>query len=253
MPVILIHATALFAAAISPASQEPDRIGLARAEIEQWVETRRIISAEQRDWELGRQVLNDRIGMVQREIDALRARIREAEASIAEAERKRAELDAENQRLTDAASALDGAVAALESRTRELLPQLPEPIRERVRPLSQALPADAAGTTVPLARRYQNVVGILNAVNKFQREIAVTSEVRELGDGTRAEVTVFYLGIGRAYYASADGRYAGVGSGSAEGWTWQPADEAAAAIVRALAILKNEATAAFVRLPLRIE
>lgn len=253
MHAILFHAATLLAAAFSPAPQEPDRIGLARAEIEQWVETRRIISAEQRDWELGRQVLNDRIAMVQREIDALRVRIGEADASIGEADKKRAELDAENQRLQDASSALDGTVAGLEARTRELLPQLPEPIRERVRPLSQALPVDPANTALPLARRYQNVVGILNAVNKFQREIAVTSEVRELGDGTRAEVTVFYLGIGRAFYASADGRYAGVGSGGAEGWAWQPADEAAAAVVRAIAILKNEATAAFVRLPLRIE
>lgn len=245
--------TLLLSALAMLAPQEPDRIGAARAELEQWAETRRLISAEQRDWELGRQVLNDRIEIVQREIDALRVRISSAGESIAEADRKRAELAAQNERLKEASSALDGSAARLETRTRELLPHLPDPIRERVKPLSQALPEDPGGTGLPLAKRFQNVVGILNAVNKFQRELAVTSEVRTLGNGTRAEVTVFYLGIGHAFYASADGRAAGVGSPSAEGWTWLPADEAAAEIARAIAILKNEATAAFVRLPLRVE
>jgi len=247
MHALILHALTLLAA------PQQDPVALVRAELEQWVETRRIISAELRDWDLGRQVLNDRMDVVRREIGALRARVSEAGASIAEADKKRAELAAANERLKESSASLDGAIARLEGRTRELLPQLPEPIRERVRPLSQALPADPAATTIPLARRFQNVVGILNAVNKFQREIAVTSEVRTLSDGTRAEVTVFYLGLGHAYYASADGRAAGAGTVTAEGWTWASADEAASAIARAIAILKNEASAAFIRLPLRIE
>jgi len=260
MKAILIQAAALLAvasalapAALASARQEPDQVSVARTELEKWVETRRIISAERRDWELGRQVLNDRIELVQREIDALRARIGEAGNSIAEAERKRSELDTENEGFKQASSALDGAAATLESRTRELLPNLPEPLRELVHPLSQSLPENPEATALPLAKRFQNVVGILNAVNKFQRQLAVTSEVRTLRDGSRAEVTVFYLGIGHAFYASADGKAAGVGSASAAGWLWTPADEAAAEITRAIAILKNEATAAFVRLPMRIE
>jgi FtsZ-binding cell division protein ZapB len=251
MLTVFMTATALLTAASAP--QEPDRISAARSELEQWVETQRIISAEQRDWELGRQVLNDRIEIVQREIEALRLRIREAGDSIAAADAKRAELVAENEKLKEASSALDGTIIALEGRTRELLPQLPDPIRERIKPLSQSIPAEAQETKLPLAERFQNVVGILNAVNKFQREISLTSEVRELGDGTRAEVTVAYLGIGRAFYASADGRSAGTGAGTADGWAWQSIDEAAAEVARFIAILKNEATAAFVRMPIRIE
>ena len=43
-------------------------------------------------------MLNDRIELVQREIESLRAKIGDAEGSIAEADKKRAELVGENER-----------------------------------------------------------------------------------------------------------------------------------------------------------
>ena len=104
-----------------------------------------------------------------------------------------------------------------------------------------------------LSERFQNVLGILNEVNKFNREIAVTSEVRTLADGTSAEVTALYVGIGQGYYVSADGKVAGVGSAAPEGWVWTPANDAAARVAKAIAILKNEQPASFVPLPVRVE
>ncbi|HVS10057.1 MAG TPA: DUF3450 family protein [Planctomycetota bacterium] len=224
-----------------------------RATLAKWVEVRRILSKEKRDWALGREILNERIGVVSREIEALRAKIAEAEASIAEADEKRAGLLEENERFRAASSALGGEVVALEARTTALLPRLPDPIRERVKPLSQRLPAAEGETKLSLAQRFENVVGILNEVNKFNREITVTSEVRTLGDGTAAEVAALYVGIGQAYYASPNGLAAGVGTASADGWVWSPANDAAGEIARAIAITRNEQVADFVRLPVRID
>lgn len=224
-----------------------------RATLEKWVEVRRVLSKEKRDWALGREILDERIGVVSREIEGLRGKIGEVQGSIAQADKKRADLERENERLKAASSVLDGQVAALEARTRELLPRLPEPICERVKPLSQRLPSDGVETNLSLAQRFENVVGILNEVTKFNREIALTSEVRTLGDGARAEVTALYVGIGQAYYASANGLAAGVGRAEGEAWTWTPANDAAAEIARAIAILKNEQVADFVRLPVRID
>jgi hypothetical protein len=77
--------------------------------------------------------------------------------------------------------------------------------------------------------------------------------VRKLADGTTAEVTALYVGIGQAYYVSGNKKAAGVGTASDEGWVWTPKNEAAREIARAISILKNEEAADFVPLPIVIK
>ncbi|MBN1256989.1 MAG: DUF3450 family protein [Planctomycetes bacterium] len=221
--------------------------------MEKWVETRRIISKEKQDWEVGKEILNERIELVQREIDSLREKFEKAEESIAEADKKRAELNDENENLKESATSLETMVTALERQTRLLLKKLPDPICERVKPLSQRIPDKPEETKLSLSERFQNVIGILNEVNKFNREITVTSEVRTLTDGSSAEVTALYIGIGQGYYVSGNSKVAGVGSASEEGWSWTEANAAAPQIAEAIAILKNEKVAAYVKLPVEIK
>ncbi len=225
----------------------------ARATLEKWVETRRVISQEQRDWATGRELLNERIALVRREIESMRGKVQEAQGSITEADKKRAELVDENEQLKTRSVQFSQTVITLEQRTKELLRKLPDPIRDRVKPLSQRLPEDSAASKLSLSVRFQNVVGILNEVNKFNREISVTSEVRTLPDGTSAEVTALYIGISQGYYVSGNGKVAGIGQASDEGWVWKTANDAAPQIAQAIAILKNESIAAFVKLPLEIK
>lgn len=229
-----------------------DGIDHVRATLEKWVEVRRVISKEKQDWTLGREMLNERIELVQREIASLREKIGQAQDSISDADKKRAELVAQNETLKTAAETLGGIVGRLEVRTAALIQRLPDPIRERIKPLSQRLPEDPNRTSLSLSQRFQNVVGILNEANKFNREITVTSEVRTLADGSAAEVTAMYVGLGQAYYSGANGTVAGVGRPSETGWTWEPASDAAAGIGDAIAILKNEKGAIFVPLPVKV-
>lgn len=224
-----------------------------RETLEKWVQTRHLISQEKQDWALGREMLEERIDLVQREIASLREKIAQAEASISEADEKRAELLEENEALKRSAQALQDVVAGLEGRTSVLIPRLPDPIRERIRPLSQRLPKEGDEKKQSLGKRFENVIGILNEVNKFNHEIAVTSEVRNLPDGTTAEVTAMYLGLGQAYYTGANGTVAGIGRPAADGWTWEQANEVAQPIADAVAILKNEKVAAFVPLPVNVD
>jgi FtsZ-binding cell division protein ZapB len=223
-----------------------------RAGLEKWVETRKVISQEQRDWKLGQEMLNERVDLVQREIDALKAKIGEAQQSISDADKKRAGLITDNDKLKEAAAGLAESMVALEIRTRTLLKNLPDPIRERVKPLSQRLPENTGDTKLSFSERFQNIVGILNEVNKFNREITMTSEVRTLPDGSSAEVTALYVGVGQAYYTSADGKHAGTGTSSTNGWVWTPDNRIAPQVAESIAILKNEQVAAFVQLPVEI-
>jgi hypothetical protein len=252
-PLLLATAVCLAAFGAVSSGQDEDEVDSTRAALEKWVETRSIISKEKRDWALGREMLNERIELVKHEIETLRTRIDDAEKSIAEADKKRAGLIEENEKLKEASTALESTAAAVELRTRELLKRLPDPIRNRVKPLSQRIPEKPGESKLSLAERFQNVVGILNEVNKFNGEISVASEVRALRNGTTAEVTALYVGIGQAYYVGANDTVAGVGTATAEGWTWTPANESAAEIARAVAILKNEEVAGFVQLPIWIE
>jgi hypothetical protein len=77
--------------------------------------------------------------------------------------------------------------------------------------------------------------------------------VRTLPDGTSAEVTALYLGIGQAFYSGANGKIAGIGTASDQGWVWKQADESAAEIARIIAILNNESVASFVQVPVEIQ
>jgi len=261
-----LAACALLAAALlpgfAPRAQDDGAVDLdaskaaiddARTALEEWGLTRRLISQEKRDWTLGREVLRDRIEVMRAEIEAFTARIEEAEANIAETDEQRAELFAENESLKASSAALGETVRSLEARTRALLARLPEPIREKVKPLSQRFPEPDAETKLSLGERFQNIVGVLNEVNKFHREITVASEVRALPDGSSVEVTSLYLGVSQGYYANSSGTLAGVGTATATGWVWRPANEAAEQIRRAIAIVNSEQAAAFVPLPMQID
>lgn len=225
-----------------------------RTALEKYVETERLISREKRDLELSREMLEERIELVRREIESLKGKISDAESNIAEADKKREELVQENEKLKESSAALGGVLESLERGILGVLPRLPEPARERVKPLTQRLPkADDQESALSLSERFQNVVGIMNELDRFAGEITVASEVRELEGGASAEVTALYLGTGQAFYVGSGESVAGIGTSSEDGWAWSPRNEAAGEISRAIGILNNEEVASFVRLPVSLD
>ncbi|MBK8979358.1 MAG: DUF3450 family protein [Planctomycetes bacterium] len=250
--LLLIGPSALLLAAF--VVQDPDQGpgGELRALLDKWVETQRIISQEKRDWALGKELMRTRIDAVQREIATLRERIAADEAEIAKIDAAEAELFTENARLQEASAAMVDVVGQLEARTQRLLARLPEPIVDKVRTFSQRLPADPANTDVRCGERFAAVVAILNEIDKFDQTVTLLPEQHELSDGRTVEAATIYVGLGQAYFATADGRFGGIGSAGTEGYVWQSADEAAKDISRAIGILENREPAAFVRLPVRI-
>jgi hypothetical protein len=242
--MLLSPLTALAPVLALPAQTPTDATANVRVTIEKYVEAQALLSKEQKDWAAGKDALQTRMDVIRREIESLQKRIGEADASIAEADKKRAELLADQ---------LLATVVALETRTQALLLRLPEPLRERVKPLTQRLPAAGEATKQSIAERWQNVIGILNEVNKWNGEITVTSELRALPDGSSVEVAVVYAGIGQGWYAASNGKVAGIGTAVATGWQWQPANELAPAVLKAIKVIKNEEPAAFVPLPVRIQ
>ncbi|MEZ5963577.1 MAG: DUF3450 family protein [Planctomycetota bacterium] len=230
------------------------KLELARANLEKWVETRKLISKERADWTVGRSVLTERIEMVKREIEIARGKIADADKSLVVSDKSKGELSQQKAALDQAATVLRNTVRTLEERTLLLLPRLPAPLQEKVKNYSQRIQTDVAeAEKSQLSDRFANVASVLNEVNKWNREVTVTSEVRALPNGTNALARVMYVGIGQAYFATQDGKVAGVGTVGTEGWVWTPTEEHAADIAKAIAVHQNEQPAAFVGVPLKIQ
>lgn len=230
-----------------------EQLESARATLAQWVETQQIISEEKEDWQVAKEILEQRIELVGDEIASLEEKIALARESMAEANVQQRDLSASKSDLTAGTDVLGELIVTLEERTVDLLGRLPQPIADKVEPLSERIPDDPEKTNKSLSERFQNVVGILNAVNKFNLDVTLANEIRVLPDGTKAEVQTLYLGIGQAYYVSASGGLAGVGRSSADGWEWAPANDLADDIARAIAILENEQVPGYVPLPVEIQ
>ena len=143
-------------------------------------------------------------------------------------------------------------IGELEGELHRLVPRLPEPLRERIQPLYGRMPSDHAHTQVTIAERFQNVVGILNEINKFNGEITMVSEVRTLANGKPAQVRTVYIGLAQAYFVSVQGE-AGIGRPGANGWQWIAAKEIAPQIAEVVEILQNKAKPRFIPLPVQVQ
>lgn len=224
----------------------------ARATVAKWVETQQLIFKEKRDWQQGRELLQARIEMIQAEIASLEDKIKAAGDTATDTDTKKAELIAQNEMLKQVGAALAADLAGLENDVRALHKVLPEAIQAKLHPLYQRIPEDPNNTKASLAERYQNVLGILNEITKFNSEITLVSEVRTLADGRPAEVKTVYVGLGQAYFLSAKGE-AGIGRPTPSGWQWESAKEIAPRVLAVIEILQNKSHPAFVPLPVKLQ
>lgn len=253
-PASLDMAQAMDDNAAPQTGEQVDRtIGETKDRLAKWVEAKRALSKEQADWLVAEDMLKGRIAMMEREVAAMGARIAEVEVGVSDADREREALVATRDALASESEAVVARLSELEQRTRAIVARLPDPIRAKIGVLAARIPADSGGSSLSPAVRFQNVIGVLNEINKFNREITVVSEVRVLEDGRSAEVTAIYLGLGQGFYVNGAGTVAGIGTATPTQWRWIPRNEAAQQIQSFLSILKNERPAAFVSVPAEVE
>lgn len=231
---------------------ETTGLDAARLALGKWVETQQIIAKEKREWQQGKEILSARVELVNNEIHALEEKLKRTAGQTTDVDQQKQELVSQNETLKSVAGELGSAVAGLETQVRQLFKILPEPIQQKLGPLYDRIPADPAHTKVSLAERFQNVLGILNEVNKLNGEITLVSETRTLANGKPAEVKTIYVGLGQAYFLSAQGE-AGIGRPTAEGWQWQAANNLANDLMQVIEILQNKAHPKFVSLPVKIQ
>lgn len=236
-----------------------------RALLEKLNETRRAIEAAKKSWSEDRALVEGRIEVLTGQVEDLREQISTERASGSDLERQYMELEAKKAAMEDATLVLSKRAPGLESKLEALLPKLPPPLAGNLalQTLASVLfPEDTKGeegTEEPakaaehsLGERYAAILTILQAVQKFDQEVTLGTDVLALGDGRSAEVRTLYLGIGRAYYLGLGGDTAGFGVATADGWRWRADVELAAVVAQAIEIREGKPPV-FVRVPARVE
>jgi hypothetical protein len=228
---------------------------LARETLSKYYESQKLLSKEKTDWKLGKEILTDRIGMMKSELDAIKQKTIEEEGKITDADKQRDELVQQNDALKEVGKLQEERVVDLEKRMISLVKRLPGPLESKLRPLIGQIPQGDVETKQSLSQRYATVMGIMNEVNKFNMDIVLATERRDLGEGLEAEVETLYFGLGHAYYAGSGetAKHAGFGYPSPTGYVWTAAPDAAGDIARAIGMQKNEQVPGFIGLPITIK
>jgi hypothetical protein len=253
---VLASCVALGASAIEsqPSSQAPSpaTIDEAKSIVAKWVATQDLIFKERKAWQQEKDLLESRIELIEKETSDLEEKVAESRKVRAEQNAKRGEASGNERRASGLSSDLTERVAGFEQTIRRIHRLLPDPAKEKVDALYRRIPADSEHTNVSVAERFQNVLGILNEVNKLNTEVTLATEVRPLSDGKPSEVKTVYLGLAQAYFISARGE-AGIGRPGADGWVWEPANELSKDINVVIQVLQNQTKPTFVPLPVTIQ
>ncbi|MBE0540606.1 MAG: DUF3450 family protein [Verrucomicrobia bacterium] len=249
----IVFLSLAFLAFAGDAAEDSSSVARARTTLEQWVQTRQLISRTRSDWQADKETLAQTTQLYERELRNIAEQMGRVSTNNAQVDLERDQALRQQNELTTAAETVKLLVTGLESRVKALAPSFPPVLNEKLQPLLQRLPADSAATRASGLERLQNIVGILNEVDKFNAAITVVSEVQKNPSGAEVQVETLYLGLAQGYFVDKAGEYAGVGRPTAQGWQWTEQKELAGRIQDSLAMYKNAKPAAFVSLPVRIQ
>jgi hypothetical protein len=240
-------------AAAGQAAEVPPSLAETRSTLEQWVQTRQLISKTRSDWDADKETLAQTTALYERELKSIAEQMSKVSTNNAQVEKERLTATAKQSELESAADKARSLVAGLEKRLQELAPSFPPPLAEKLSSSLARIPADPAKTKMSGLERMQNVVGIVNEVDKFNAAVTVVSEVQKNSSGAEVQVETLYLGLAQAYFVDKAGDYAGLGTPSATGWQWTPNNALAGKIQKTISMYKNATPADFVSLPVQIK
>ncbi len=223
--------TALLLIAYGAIAQSNEQVEMAREKLQQWVETRQIISKERADWKVQEESLRATKELLEFELEDVNASLSSLTEDASAADTQRAELTDQRNQLDQATDSVKLAVANLEVQIKEMLPRFPDFFRTKIDPLVQRMPKDPYNPgKLSIGQRLPNVVGIISQANKDNSQPHFVNEDVTLDDGTQLQVDVLYWGLGIAYFVDKANAYAGYKYPSSDGWVAEIQSEAALSI-----------------------
>lgn len=220
-----------------------------RSTLEQWVQTRQLISKTRSDWQSDKESIEQTIALYERELKSVEEQMSKVSTNNSQVTKEMTEATA-LQKISNETLDVSRAFATdFEARVKKLVPQLPSPLQDILKPLLARLPADPANTKMLAAERVQVLVGVLGELDKFNNGVNLFNEKRKNPKGEEVAVQTIYIGLGAAYFVNEAGDFAGSGTSGAGGWEWSVKPEIATAVQEVVKIYRSERTARFVTLP----
>lgn len=231
-------------------AQEKESMEGVRANLEQWVETRQLTSRLQSDWRSDKEMLDQTAAVHERELSGLNEALAKADTGTSQVRKEHEALETQKAELEEAKAAVAAWATQCEQRMRILARGLPAPLTRKLEPLLSRLPQNPSETRLNPVERMQNLVGILNEVDKFNSSVVVESELKKRPSGEEIQVKTLYAGLGQAWFVDKSGSFAGVGRPTATGWAWEDQANLGARVLRAISIAENVEPPAFEQLPM---
>lgn len=224
-----------------------------RSVLEQWVEARKTVAVVRSDWAVEKEVIGQSVSAFERELKTLTDQLSQVDEGSTQTGQELEDVEDEKTELRLASDELKVSVARLEARVLGMSPGFPAPVMEKIEPLYNRIPKNPEDTKLGLSARLQNVVGILNELDKFNGSVAVVSELRKTESGAEVQTRVLYVGLSQAYFLDKTGEFCGFGMSSTEGWSWTTQPELGPAIAKAIGVYENSEPAVFVSLPVAVK
>ena len=224
-----------------------------RSVLEQWVEARKAVALVRSDWAVEKEVIGQSIGAFERELKTLSDQLAQVDEGSTQTSKELAKVESAKTELRLASDELKVSVAKLEARVLGMSSGFPAPVMEKIEPLYNRIPKDPEDTKLGLSARLQNVVGILNELDKFNGSVTVVSELRQMEGGAEVQTRVLYVGLSQAYFLDKTGEFCGFGVSSPNGWSWTTQPDLGPAIAKAIGVYENSEPAVFVSLPVAVK
>lgn len=229
------------------------RLTETRSTLEKWVETRQLISKTKTEWLSDREFLDQNVQLLDRELKSVEEQMASLGTNNTQVERERSQAEASLKSSNESLEVSRIFAADLEGRIARLVPQLPLPLQDILKPLLARIPSNPDSTKMLATERVQVMVGILNELDKFNNAVSIFSDKRKNEKGEELAVETVFVGLGAAYFVNDNGDFGGVGSPGKNGWEWTVRRELASPVREVIRIYRNERPARFISLPVTIQ
>ena len=199
-------------------AQTSQQVELARQKIQEWVQTRQVISKERTEWKVQKESLLSTKELLEEELAEVEEKLANLSGNESAADAKRAELTEEKENLEAATSSVKNKLADLETELKGMVKRFPEAFLQQIDPLLRRIPEDPYKPgRATVGERLPNVVGIIQAASKFNSTLHLFRETVE-HDGKEVQVDVLYWGMAIAYFVDQNNTYSGYKVPGNDGW-----------------------------------
>jgi uncharacterized phage infection (PIP) family protein YhgE len=212
----------------------------------QWLALDKSTQQLKSEWQIEKQQLKLRIGLLKQENSQLSEQIKQEQHNQDEVGQQRQALLSAQTEIEQVVDTYRLAFPSMLSRVQELLAALP-PYLE----LQLADDISKLTEKSELTAQYQAIANIAKQVAKAEDLIVVKQGMLTL-NGTPLLTEQLYLGYRHAWFITQDNATAGIGYPSADGWQWQAVNTADHSIRQAIISAKNQVPGELLQLPVNL-